>query len=106
MNWSIKRKKGPPWPNGENGNPVPPVFLTHLHGVDIDMELTVNLLEAYGIPHVPEYPLNGQFGKMIMGFPPGGMKIYVPETMFEDAMNILSAEISDDDMEYEPENEN
>ena len=105
MSWSFKRKKGPPWPNGENGQPVPPMFLTHLHGVGIDMELTINLLEAYGIPHVSEYPLNGQFGKLIMGFPPGGMKIYVPETMHEDALNILNAEISEDDPENEVETE-
>ena len=105
MSWSFKRKKGPPWPNGEDGNPIPPVFLTHLHGVEIDMELTINLLEAYGIPHVPEYPLNGQFGKMIMGFPPGGVKIYVPETMFEDAQNILSADFSEEELEAEIDNE-
>ena len=105
MNWSIKRKKGPPWPNNEDGNPIPPVFLTHLHGVGIDMELTINLLEAYGIPHVPEYPLNGQFGKMIMGFPPGGVKIYVPETMLEDAQNILSADFSEEELEAEIDNE-
>ena len=65
------------------------------------MELTLNLLEAYGIPYVCEYPNNGLFGKLIMGYPPGGMDVFVPETMLEDAQNIINA----DDFEYGEEYE-
>ena len=56
------------------------------------MELTLNLLEAYGIPYVCEYPNNGLFGKLIMGYPPGGMELFVPETLLEDAQNVLAAD--------------
>lgn len=99
MSWRNDRKQkedGPEWPNDENGKPVSPVFLTHVHGGPLDMELTLNLLQAYGIPYTCEYPNNGLFGQLIMGYPPGGMEVYVPETMLEDAQNILSADVVED----------
>ena len=98
MSWNIGKKKEPvPWPLGENGEEVAPAFLTHVGGSPMDMEMTLGLLEAYGIPHVGEYPNNGLFGKLIMGYPPSGIEIYVPETMLEDAQNLLSADIVEDD---------
>jgi len=99
VKWSFKKQKGPEWPNDENGEPVPPVYLKHISGGPLDLELALNLLEAYGIPHVSEFPNNGLFGKLIFGHPPSGMEIYVPETMLEDAQNILSAEIVEDEDE-------
>jgi hypothetical protein len=90
-------KHGPEWPKNDDGETVPPAFLTHIHGGPFDMELTLNLLEAYRIPHVCEYPHNGLFGKMILGHPPGGMDVFVPETLLEDAQNILSADIVEED---------
>jgi len=99
LSWSLRKKeeKGPEWPESENGSPVAPAFLMHIGGGPLDMELTLNLLEAYGIPHVSEFPNNGLFGKLIMGHPPSGMEIYVPETMLEDAQNLLNADIVDED---------
>jgi len=97
VKWSFKKSKGPEWPNDENGEPVPPAYLEHISGGPLDLELALNLLEAYGIPHVSEFPNNGLFGKLIFGHPPSGMEIYVPETMLEDAQNIMSAEIVEDD---------
>ena len=93
MDWSNKKTEGPPWPNDENGKAVPPAFLTHISGGPLNLELTLNLLEAYGIPHVSQYPNNGLFGKLIFGHPPSGMEVFVPETMLEDAQNLLSADI-------------
>jgi len=107
MEWSFKKKKndGPEWPTDENGETVPPAFLTHIGGGPLDMELTLGLLSAYGIPHVCEYPNNGLFGKLIMGHPPSGMEVYVPKTMLEDAQNLLNADIVEDEDEYEYEDE-
>ena len=101
MDWSFKKRKddGVQWPVDENGDIVPPAFLTHVGGGPLDMQLTLSLLEAYGIPHVSEYPNNGLFGKLIMGHPPSGMEVYVPETMLEDAQNLLSADIVEEDEE-------
>ena len=102
MAWGFARKsKGPKWPDDDSGQPVPPVFLKFIHGGPLDMELTLNLLEAYGIPHVCQYPNNGLFGKLILGHPPGGMEVFVPETMLDDAQNVLSADILEDEIEDE-----
>ena len=103
MSWSLSKTKEPAWPNDDTGNPIPPVFLMHIGGGPLDMELTLNLLEAYGIPHVGKYPHNGLFGKLILGYAPLGIEVYVPETMLEDAQNILNAEIISTDEELSEE---
>ena len=101
MSWSLRRKKSdePEWPKCEDGESVAPAYLTHIGGGPLDMELTLNLLKAYGIPHVCEFPNNGLFGRLIMGHPPGGMEVFVPETMLEDAQNLLNADLVDEDEE-------
>ncbi|MCL2152937.1 MAG: hypothetical protein FWH57_08275 [Oscillospiraceae bacterium] len=99
MEWTLRKKEESPWPVDENGEPVSPTRLIHVIGGPLDMELTLNLLKAYGIPHICEYPNNGLFGKLIMGHPPGGMEIYVPETMLEDARNLLTADLVEDEDE-------
>ena len=86
----------PEWPSDENGEPIPPVFLMHTDGGDMNMELTQNLLSAYGIPLVGRYPNDGLFGKLIMGQAPYGAEIFVPETMLEDAQNMLNADFDID----------
>lgn len=101
MNLRKKDKDSPAWPDGDNGEPVTPVFLKHIHGGPVDMELTLNVLQAYGIPYISEYPNDGLFGKLILGYPPGGMDVFVPETMLEDARNVLNAEIDTDVEECE-----
>jgi len=97
LGFNLKKEDELKWPKDENGQAIPPVFLTHVGGGPLDMELTLNLLGAYGIPHVCEYPNNGLFGKLIMGHPPGGMEVFVPETMLEDAQNLLSADTFEDE---------
>jgi hypothetical protein len=90
--FNSKRKSKISWPEISGGEMVPPVFFRHIHGGPLDMELTLNLLEAYGIPTVCRYPNNGLFGKLIVGYPPGGMDVFVPETLLNDARDIFSAE--------------
>ncbi|MCL2078893.1 MAG: hypothetical protein FWH17_03515 [Oscillospiraceae bacterium] len=99
--WSNKESNAPPWPKTEDGEPVPPVYLDHVSGGPLDVEVALNLLKAYEIPYISELPNNGSFGKMIFGRAPSGMEIYVPETMFEDAQNILNAEPVLEDFEAE-----
>ena len=96
MDWGYAKNTNE-WPNDENGEPVAPAYLTHSGGGPLDMEMTVNLLKAYGIPYISEYPNNGVVGKIIMGQPTCGMDIYVPETLLEDAQNLLNAEIIDEE---------
>jgi hypothetical protein len=92
-----KNKKKDNWPKKEDGEPVRPVFLEHISGNAIDSEITLGLLEAYGIPTVCRYPNDGEFGKIILGNAAGGIDVFVPETMLEDARNILSADICEDE---------
>lgn len=76
------------WPKSESGEPVEPVFLTHVQCLDINDEMLVNLLEAYGIPCLRQYPNDGDFGRLILGTSGTGVEIYVPKTMYEDAFNL------------------
>jgi len=99
MEWKFKKPDGPNWPKDANGEPVAPAFLKHISGGPLDLEVALNLLDAYGIPHVGEYPNNGEFGKLIFGHPPSGIEVFVPETMLEEAHNVLDAKVVEDDDE-------
>ena len=83
------------WPRDQAGEPEEPVFLEHLGGSELDVEMEVNLLDAFGIPVVLQYPNNGDFGKLILGFSGTGVELYVPRSMLEDAQNIISGDMQD-----------
>ena len=53
-------------------------------------ELLVNMLEAYGIPVIKNYPGDGEFGKVILGMSGLGTDLFVPESMYEDAVNLIN----------------
>ena len=93
----MKNNKNQNWPKTDSGEPVAPAFLQHISGGPLDMELVLNLLGAYDIPTVCEYPNNGLFGKLILGYPAAGMDVYVPESMLEEAQNILNAEVIEEE---------
>lgn len=85
------------WPKDAGGKIVEPAFLTHCSCLDMNDEMTVNLLEAYGIPCVRKYPNDGDFGRVLLGMSGTGVDIYVPETMYDDAVSLTegSAEIDE-----------
>ncbi len=85
------------WPKDAAGEPVSPAFLTMILGPQSQVELTANLLQAYDIPSFCRYPNDGEFGKVILGVSGNGTELYVPETMLEDARNILCADIVEDE---------
>ena len=76
------------WPRDEKGELIEPVFLTHCMNLDMSDEMTVNLLEAYGIPCLRQYPNDGDFGRLVLGVSGTGVDIYVPMTMYEDAVSL------------------
>ena len=78
------------WPKDENGEPEKPVRLATLVNLNLVDELTVNMLEACGIPCLRMYPGNGSFGKLILGMSGEGTDIYVPESMAQDAAALCS----------------
>ncbi|HHT16246.1 MAG TPA: hypothetical protein GXZ77_00795 [Papillibacter sp.] len=87
-----KKKLKDVWPKREDGTEVPPAFLTHTGGTPMDEQILLTMLEAYGIPAVTQYPNDGSFGKVILGVAGGGVDVFVPETMLEDARALLTAE--------------
>lgn len=94
------------WPKDERGEPVHPVLLTRCPSVDMRDVLLINLLEAYGIPCLKNYPRYGEFGKLMLGMSGFGVDIYVPETMLEDARALCeSAPVSGEDEEGEQTDE-
>ena len=80
------------WPKTPSGEPEKAVFLCNCKALDLTDELRINMLEAYGIPCLREYPGNGSFGKVILGMSGQGTDIYVPESLLDDARNLLVAE--------------
>ena len=84
------------WPKDCDGEPVPPKFLTHCISNDFQDTLLVNMLESFGIPAVMEHPGDGSFGKVMLGMSGFGSNIFVPETMYEEAKELMEAEPDDD----------
>ena len=78
------------WPKGDNGEKEKAVLLCHLSANDMQDELLVNMLEAYGIPAIKNYPGDGEFGKVILGMSGLGTDLFVPESMYEDAVNLIN----------------
>lgn len=77
------------WPTDLSGEPVRPAFLTKVQGSQLDYELQVSLLRAFGVPVQTDLPNAGQLVKILFGFTGAGMDIYVPETMLEEARGLL-----------------
>ena len=85
------------WPKDENGVEIPPAFFQHVAGSELDVEMAANLIEAYGIPVLRKTVLDGDLGRVIIGYSGPGVDLYVPETMLEDAQNIVSADIIEEE---------
>lgn len=98
-NWSRSLPGGlyERWPKDASGEPEEPVLLTTAINLNLFDELTVNMLEAYGIPCLKRYPGNGSFGKIILGMSGQGTEIYVPKSMLEDAVALVSGEGREDE---------
>ncbi len=79
------------WPKDEGGKPVPSVCIARCAGIDIEAELLISMLGAYGIPAFCAYPGDGAFGKLIMGVSGTGVDVCVPETMAEKARELMEA---------------
>lgn len=91
-NWSRSLPGGllERWPKDERGEPEEPVLLTTAINLNLFDEMTVNMLEAYGIPCLKRYPGDGSFGKVVLGMSGQGTEIFVPKSMLEDAAALVS----------------
>lgn len=94
--WAIG-SDGPNWPVNAKGEKEPAKLLQHTLDSAADADMTISLLAAYGIPCFPYYDGEGVTGKVISGFSGYGASLYVPESMYEEATDLLSAEIIDEE---------
>lgn len=86
---SFKDSLSDNWPYLENGQPEKPALLAHRSSVNMEDRLLINMLTAYNIPVVYNYPENGATGKILLGISGYGMDIYVPESLLEDAKALM-----------------
>ena len=86
------------WPKDAEGRPEESAFLCTCGNTDLCDELTVNMLEAYGIPCLRDYPGNGAFGRVILGASGTGVDIYVPKSMLEEAKMLIEGEENDEEL--------
>ncbi len=73
------------WPKDRNGEPEEPVRLGTALNINMFDAITVNMLEACGIPCLCIDPGDGSFGRVILGMSGQGTDIYVPRSMADDA---------------------
>ena len=86
------------WPRDEEGRAEESAFLCTCAGTDMSDTLTVNMLEAYGIPCVRNYPGNGAFAHVIMGASGTGVDIFVPKSMLEEAKMLIEGVENDEEL--------
>ena len=86
------------WPKDKQGRAEESAFLCTRSNTDLSDELTVNMLEAYGIPCVRDYPGNGSFGRVIMGTSGTGVDIFVPKSMLNTAQKLIEGVETDEEL--------
>ncbi len=77
------------WPKAADGTPEKAVFLTDAFEADAQADLLVGMLRSYDIPVIKKYERDGALGKVVLGFSGYGASLYVPESMLEDAQNLI-----------------
>ena len=87
----------PAWPTDEKGEKIRAVLLRHTFDSAAEADMTISLLSAYGIPCFPYYDGEGMTGKVISGFSGYGASLYVPESMHDEATDLLKADIVDEE---------
>lgn len=85
--FTFKKETPLPWPKDENGDDIvkPALLITKVND-DMEVEITMNLLRAYNIPTDKRWQKKKH-----------GVEIFVPETMLNEARELLAAEILDEE---------
>ena len=87
----------PDWPIDAQGEKEKAVLLTSRFDSTADADMLISLLAAYRIPCFKYFDYEGGAGKVINGFSGYGASLYVPQTMLEEAKNILNAQAVEED---------
>ena len=98
MSWGLHKfgQDYDAWPKGPDGEPEEPAFLANCTQLDMQSDMTRNMLGAYGIPSFSRYPGDGAFGKVMLGMSGSGVDIYVPKSRLEEAQALLKG-VSEND---------
>lgn len=80
------------WPKDRSGEPEEPVLLCSCKCLDMSDQLRVNMLRAYGIPCLCMDRGDGNFGRVILGMSGEGVDIYVPKSLYDDALALCEEE--------------
>lgn len=75
------------WPKDAQGQPEKAERLTLQWELDAMADITLSMLEGYGIPAFK----SGSLGKVLGGFASQGVEIYVPASRLEEARQLLEA---------------
>ena len=77
------------WPKDTDGQVEEPAYLCTRSSTDLSDRLTVNMLQAYGIPSMCMERGNGNLGRLVLGISGYGADIYVPKSLLEDAKKLI-----------------
>ena len=66
-----------------------------LTGSDRSESDTLERIRAYGIPVLTQLPGDGQFGELVLGMAGLGVDLFVPESLGEDARELIKEETED-----------
>ena len=86
------------WPRDGEGELVPAAWLARCTQLDMGDAILTGLLDSCGIPWYRRFPHYGGFGNLVLGMSAEGVDIFVPETMQEEAKNILEGESEDEEL--------
>lgn len=84
-------------PRTGTGNSWAPAKLTSCTQLDMGDAIVESLLDSAEIPHFRRYPHYGGFGNLMLGMSAEGVDIFVPQTMLEDAQNLLEGDAENDE---------
>lgn len=83
------------WPRDDQGEREEPVFLCHCTCTDMEGQLVMGKLQAYGIPVLAQLPGDGSFGALVLGISGLGVDLFVPVSQVEDARELMKEETED-----------
>lgn len=100
FSWGRKKKVKleDKWIKDENGENVEAAFLCNASQLDMNELMTINMLEAFGIPCISTMSEHGTLGKVFLGITGEAVGIYVPITMLEDAKALIEGVSEDEDI--------
>lgn len=92
MNWgkNLPGELMEKWPKDSNNEYIEAVFLKNCNQCGMEDEIIRGILEDAGIPSFKKFPHYGGFGNLILGQSAEGVDIYIPKTLLEEAVELIS----------------